>query len=59
MDKEREKKLALSFIPSVTAEDLKRIWNTDISWESIEIFLGKERLEWFMDELRWVDDDSI
>lgn len=59
MDKEREKKLALSFIPSVTAEDLKRIWNTDISWESIEIFLGKERLEWFMDDLKWADDDSI
>lgn len=59
MDKNREKKLALSFLNNLSAEDIKRIGETDISWESLEIFLGRERMELFENELSWADDNSI
>lgn len=59
MDKNREMKLAISFIQGVSAEDLARIWKTDILWESIEIFLGKDGMEKFTKELDWLNDSSL
>lgn len=59
MEQEKEKKLALSFLPSVSAEDIKRIWESDISWESLEIFLGNDRMKAFQDELKWAEDTTL
>lgn len=59
MDKIREKKLALSFLNSVSAEDKIRILQTDISWESLEVFLGQKGMEAFVKEQEWAEDNSV
>lgn len=59
MDKIREKKLALSFLNSVSTQDKMRILETGISWESLEIFLGQKGMEYFVKEAEWENDGNI
>ena len=59
MDKIREKKLALSFLNSVSTEDKIRILQTDISWESLEVFLGKKGMELFVTQLEWENNSTM
>ena len=59
MDKIREKKLALSFLNSVSTEDKIRILQTDISWESLEVFLGKKGMELFVTQLDWENNSTM